>query len=320
MEPSSTSIIENEQDQQSLEAAAAQKAAATARIKQILKISIIIIISIILLAAIIILLIILIPALTKSSTTDTSKESPTSTPSANSTIIDGYQCETDTCFKAADLPDDKLLIRDTAYYIFTPADHKKLKTTIEEVSYRSITPFAWGDQTLIVLEQTTNKSGLYSITANRQLATYNYDSFHTDINDPIYSNMQWILGKYILAQNTPEIRLIDITDGKELIRATAKIFCFPAYFIGIETSGERRIYTPSGTRFLISPATDFLAIISGDILAQVPTAKSFTLYDSSGTKLQSSNPSYKSLQTSLQKSTDYPSTIKSLPGTQIIPN
>jgi hypothetical protein len=240
-------------------------------------------------------------------------------------VIEGYQCKTTICEKAADLPDGRILVRDTAYYIYNPADTGSVRTTIDSVSFRTIEPFMWKDLILVTLEQTTNQMGLYSITHNRKLSQeYIYASIATDINDPIYKGFEWIEGSYIIAKRPEgEVRLINTLTGAEILRATKKIFCLPRFFFGYETNGDRRAYTITGTRILSAPADRFLAVTADNYLVHVLTGdRSFHMYDTSGNRLASNDEPLRQLQRTLNeaRNQDYPVTLRTLPGIVVVPD
>lgn len=214
--------------------------------------------------------------------------------------IEGYKCTTKNCFKATDLTDTTILVRDEAYYVHNRETGANQKTTIDSIDFRSFTPFHWGESLLIVLERATGRQGLYSISDNRPLTTsYNYTEFYRDINADLYKDMKWIEGRYILASAPPEVRLIDIKTGNELVRASVKIYVDHDFIIGYEPEGQRRAYTLTGTRLFVVDAPSTILVYDHHIF-HMTAEKTFNLYDSAGTKLKNSDEYYKNIRTQLQ--------------------
>ena len=52
--------------------------------------------------------------------------------------VDGYKCETSKCYKAADLPDGRLIIRDTNFFIYNTETEESVMTNIENQEYHAI--------------------------------------------------------------------------------------------------------------------------------------------------------------------------------------
>jgi len=236
--------------------------------------------------------------------------------------IEGYRCTTELCEKAADLTEDKILIRDTAYFVFNRETREAVKTTIDAVEYRSFTPFNWGDSLLLILERTTGRQGLYSISANRRLTlSFNYTMFERDISAQVYQGMEWVKGVYILARIADEVRLIDIRTGAEVVRAAQRIFAHRDFIIGYEAAGQRRMYTMAGSRVLVAEAGVFVAIYERHLI-QITGKQSLTLYDSGGVQVKSSESYYRQLRDRLREVNrqDYMAALRSMSGVFVIPN
>ena len=329
------SLIESEREERLREAnfkadavaQLAKQAETSAFIKKIVKVVIICIFSAALVGVGIWVAISIISNLSGSSNSATLPTKPDDPDTPVLDVIEGYRCKTATCSKAADLPDGRLLIRDTAYYIFNPTDFGAVKTTINEVSYRTIEPFMWKGLLLVTLEEATNRMGLYSITDNRTLSPeYIYTSFATDIKDPLYKGFEWVEGQYILANRPGEVRLINTKTGDEILRATNKIFCLSKFFFGYETTGERRAFTTTGTRIL-SSSTAFLAVTAdNNYLVSIQNKTSLKMYDTTGTELRGDSDILKNFRKTLTdaKAQDYAATITAnrslFPGIIIVPN
>ena len=138
--------------------------------------------------------------------------------------IDGYKCTTTNCAKVVDLPDGRIIIRDTAYYIYDLEEKEATLTSIEEKDYHAITPFYWGDRLLAELDPESDASALYSITENRALTSYNFDTIYRDINDDVYKNQTSIKGSYIIVKGSGNYRMINVATGTEVVRGTNKVY------------------------------------------------------------------------------------------------
>ena len=192
--------------------------------------------------------------------------------------IDGYQCQTTKCSRVADVPDGRILIRDTKYYLYNKDTKEAKVTSIEEQDYHSITPFKWGDKLFAVLDPEADASALFSITENRLVTDYNYDQFYLDINDKVYSDMTDIAGKYIVAKALGQYRLINVATGSESVRADNRVLVHGNYFFGYESNGERRVYNVNGTQILISKSNYELYIKDGYVI-NAANGNGFEMYN-----------------------------------------
>ena len=236
-------------------------------------------------------------------------------------LIEGYQCTSEDCTKYTELPDSRIIVRDSGiYYIYSAAEDASFRTTIPEQNFQSISSFTWGDEILAVLEPDTGRSALYSITRNTQLTGFNYDSFYTNPDDSVYQGMTWVIGSYIVATRESSVRLLDVFDGAEIVQATAKVFAYNPYFFGYNDSGERRAYTSSGSQILIAASGDYL-FVKDAYLIYVPATSntSFTIYDANGNKLSSSDSFYVSLRDMLKGQRNYAEAIPQLSGVFTVP-
>lgn len=203
--------------------------------------------------------------------------------------VDGFKCETSKCYKVTDLPDGRILVRDTSFYIFDTETEESVMTNIENEEYHLIKAFQWGKQILVELDPESEKSGLYSITDNRQIISNKYDTFYTSIKDDVYKEQTWIEGDYIIAKLSGSYRLVNLVDGSEVIRGAEKVFMHDQFCVSYEQGGERRLYTLDGKQFLVIKAGEELYIKGSSAIYAIPNAKSpgranFTLYTAAGTK------------------------------------
>ena len=135
--------------------------------------------------------------------------------------VEGYKCKTEKCEKMADITKKDILVRDgKQYFMFNTETKDTSLTTIPEEEYHAITPFVWGGKNFVVLDPESAQSGLFSITDNRQVADFAYDAFFMDINSDEYKDMTWVDSKYIVAKSAGSMRLIQINNGAELVRAS----------------------------------------------------------------------------------------------------
>jgi len=277
---------------------------------------------VLIIAAVVFFVIIILTGRYNPGQTDPSEDEEDDTTGVVLPSIEGYRCTTELCEKAADLTEDKILIRDTAYFVFNRETREAVKTTIDAVEYRSFTPFNWGDSLLLILERTTGRQGLYSISANRRLTlSFNYTAFERDINAQVYQGMEWVKGVYILARIADEVRLIDVRTGAEVVRATQRIFVHRDFIIGYEVAGQRRIYTMAGSRILVVEAGVFVAIYENRLI-QVTGKQSFNLYDSGGVQIKSADNYYKQLRDKLRAANrqDYAAALRGMDSAFVIPD
>ena len=196
--------------------------------------------------------------------------------------VDGYKCETSKCYKAADLPDGRLIIRDTNFFIYNTETEESVMTNIENQEYHAIKPFKWGNQILVELDPESEKSGIYSITDNRQVIGFNYDTFYTDIKDDNYREQTWIEGQYIIAKLGGSYRLIRMYDGKEIIRGATRVFVHDKFCVSYEQGGERRLYTLEGKQFKVVPNGDLIYIKGSSAIYVEVEYEDFELFLASG--------------------------------------
>ncbi len=243
------------------------------------------------------------------------------------TEVEGYKCKTNLCNKLTDLPDGKIILRDTAYYIYNPKDKEIKKTTIDEsYAYRDSTVFYWGDNLMIILYPPTGKAALFSITDNHGVTGFKFDSFITDINDTAYADMKWVAGKYIIAKSNKLFYLINIKEEKEVVNADKAVFIHDKYTFAFEKKGNMRVHTLDGKKIVAVSSKNDLYLHDGYLFV-IPRAESendsrteFTAYDDTGKKLEEDNPYVENIrQTVFDNSENYAETIIHLKNTYIVP-
>ena len=196
--------------------------------------------------------------------------------------VEGYSCKTEKCEKVTAITENEILIRDGAnYYIFQTEDKKTSLTTIPEQDYHAITPFNWGGKTYAVLDPESSRSALYSITDNRQLTEFAYDSFYYDASAEQYSDMVWVEGKYIVASSAGTYRLIRIDDGREIISGAKRVFTHDDYYFTYEADGTIHIYTPEAVQFHVAKADDAI-FTNGTQLVVVSAQGAYRLFEKDG--------------------------------------
>lgn len=196
--------------------------------------------------------------------------------------VEGYRCKTEKCEKAADISEGNILIRDgSSHYLYDIAAKKASLTTIPEQEYHAITPLTWGEKTYFILDPESAQSALYSMTDNRIVTDFAYDEFFYDANAEQYAEMAWVEGKYIVAKSNGLYCLIQLSNGKETIRAAKRVFVHDDYYFGYESDGSIHIYADSAKKILVSKAGEIL-YTDGTHLIQIDSQNSYRLYDRSG--------------------------------------
>ncbi len=231
-------------------------------------------------------------------------------------VIDGYKCTTANCAKVVDLPDGRIIIRDTDYYIYDLEEKEATMTSIENRDYHAITPFYWGDRLLAKLDPESDSSALYNITSNYAVTGYDYDTIYNDINDDVYKNQKHVLGNYIIVHGSGSYRFIDLSTGGEVVRAAEKVFTHGKYFFGFEVNDEIRAYTMSGTQIKAAKSGEKL-YLKGDELVYLSEKDAFEVYNAAGEKQKKGGCydvlrkiSRKTLRATIEKDSSYYKVLK----------
>lgn len=207
-------------------------------------------------------------------------------------VIDGYQCKTDKCARMDDLPDGRILLRDEGYIIYNKQDSTSTSTTIEDQDYNSIKSFTWGSKIYAVVDPVSDRSGLYSISDNRMVVGYQYDTYYTDVNnEEIYGDMAWVTDQYIIASTSSpkEYSVVDLLSGQSILRGGEHVFMNGGFLFGYEANGERRVYAPgSSSAFLVAPAGDAL-FVRDSILIYYAASGNVRYYNTSGQTARTSD-------------------------------
>lgn len=170
---------------------------------------------------------------------------PEEKPTALSTV-DGYSCETQVCGKVTDLPDGRIVLRDTAYYIYNTQTKERTSTTIDTVDHNTITSFTWGGKIYLTLDPSSGQTALFSVDENRYVTRYDYDKFYIDINDSVYDEMHQVEGEYIVAKSGSNLKLIELTSGMQVISGHNRVFIHDGYFFSYQEDGRIYAYTSGG--------------------------------------------------------------------------
>ena len=153
------------------------------------------------------------------------------------------KCTPDTCSTLAKVSSTLTLLKgEKKIYLYDSTSKKAALTTIPEQAYHAITPFVWGKDTYVVLDPESSQSALYNVTKNRQITEFNYDTFFYDVNNENYKDMTWVVNDYIVAYSNGGYRLIDLSSGSEILRATGRVFVHDGFFIGREKDGMYHVY------------------------------------------------------------------------------
>lgn len=244
---------------------------------------------------------------------------------ANVTEIGNYKCKTKLCSKLVDLPDGQIILRDTVYYIYDSETQEAKVTAIEEKSYREASTFFWGDHLMLVLAPVTGDYGLFSVTDNRSISKFNYDSFISDEKDTAYASMEWVVGKYIIAKKGNNYHFLDINTSKDLFHANKKVFIHDKFCFAYDKKGDVRSYTLEGRKIATFKVVDDF-FIRQDHLIIIPKGDSeenrteMRLYDHTGASVSEDNPYYDGLiQSILEESENYAITLQQRRDTYTVP-
>ena len=199
-------------------------------------------------------------------------------------VIDGYKCTTTNCEKVVDLPDGRIIIRDTNYYIYDLEEREAILTTIENRDYHAITPFYWGERLLAELDPESDPSAIYNISENHATTGYNYDAIYHDIEDEVYKDQKHVLGKMIIVKGSGSYRLIDLTTGSEIVRGSNKVFTHGNFYFGYEAGNEIRAYTGTGKQFKAAKENERL-YVKDKYVVYLNDKDSFEVYDEQGVKM-----------------------------------
>ena len=193
--------------------------------------------------------------------------------------VDGYSCETTVCGKIVDLPDGRIILRDTAYYIYNTSTKERTSTTIDQQDYISVKPFIWNKQILLTLDSMASKTAVFSISDNRYLVGYEHDVYYTDINDDVYKEMKWVEGSYIVAKTSGKYYLVSLANGMVAATATNHVFMRDNFIIGFENENRRYVYNKNNEMItVVDPGKEIY--VKGDIVVIVTTTTSngYTFY------------------------------------------
>ena len=197
--------------------------------------------------------------------------------------VDGYNCETSLCGKAADLPDGRILLRDTEYYIYDIKKQERTSTTIDTQDYNSIRSFNWSGKTYLELDPNSDPSALYSVSDNRYITSYGFDAFYDDINNAGYDGMRDIASGYILARANGSYKLVDLNTGKAVVSGANRVFAHDGFFFGYEANNMVYAYT-TGAKAIVSihPDSQNKFFTRNGILIVVTNGEDLVLYSRSG--------------------------------------
>ena len=206
-------------------------------------------------------------------------------------VVDGYQCKTQKCYMVTELPDHRYLVRDDNFFIYNKTTGDITATTVSNQEYHSISAFTWGESILLELDPESESSGLYSVTENRLITGYAYDSFYKDIKDDVYKEMNWVYGQYIIARANGSYRLVRLVDAKEVVRGNLGVFIYDQFLFDYESDGVRHLYTMDGNKFKTTNQGSALFVNNKThclIFFKDESTTTFEVYDATGAKLTSS--------------------------------
>ena len=231
--------------------------------------------------------------------------------------VEGYDCKTSTCYKIAELPDGRVLLRDEMYYAFNAETKDITLLAIDNQDYHSVDPITWGEnKTYIILDPESGQSALYSLDDNRMITGYAYDNFYTSSSDKKYNDMTWAIGAYIIAKTSGSYRLIRLSDGQEIVRGSEGVFIHDGYCFSYESGGERRAYTLNGEQIVISAGGTYLYIKNNNLIYVSGKGKGTAkIFDTSGETVKSGNlvKEIKSIKTTLSDALTADSSFYNVP-------
>ena len=147
--------------------------------------------------------------------------------------------------------------------------------------------FEWGSgKYYAILNPATEEYGLFSINDNHQVIPNKVSRFYHDINHVAYNGMKDVLGKYIIARESSEYRLYDLSTGDVLASAAEGVYTYGKYVMEYHTGGIRRLYNFNKKEISIVNPGEEVYIRDG---YAVVFGKSFYVYDNLGNKQNSSN-------------------------------
>ena len=244
-------------------------------------------------AAIVVVAIILVVVIISSIRTPVAPpEEPPEDPPMELSTVDGYSCETQTCGKVTDLPDGRIVLRDSKYYIYDTKTKERNSTTIDEQDYITVYSFYWGDKIYITLDPTSDLTALYSVEENRYVVPYSYDKYYTDINDSVYDEMHQIEGSYIVAKVGNTFKIVNLTSGQPVANGSSRVFTHDGFYFGYEEGNRIYIYTQTGKTIttITQGDTDRVFTREGRLVV-VKESYDIRMYDQTGEEI-SDDPIY----------------------------
>ena len=154
--------------------------------------------------------------------------------------ISGYQCLSDDCGKATDLPDGKVLIRDgSTYYVFDETTNTSSMTELPQGKYSDFQTVEWGSRTIVMMRNDSKKYGAFSITDNRLVYDFNYDDVYVEVEDWMNSFVE----NYIVAgKEDGSIYLIEIATHTEALKTDKRFYVSDDYYFAYKKDGSIEAY------------------------------------------------------------------------------
>ena len=181
--------------------------------------------------------------------------------------VGSYQCTSEKCNKVCDITKETVLIRDGVhYYLYNKDSKQSTLTTIPENEYHEIKPFTWSEKSYLIIDPESAQSAIFSITDNRQVTEFAYDEFYTDANDAVYKDMDWIKSNYIFAKSGGYYRLIQISNGKEIVHAVKGIFAYDKYYFGYENDNSIHVYNSNSAQIYVAKSDVTLFVSNGKLI------------------------------------------------------
>ena len=191
-----------------------------------------------------------------------------------------YACKKGDCAVVQELSDGRQLIKDSGYLLYDQGKEESFVLSLEG-DYESFMEFTWGDNQYFLAKDADNLGAIFSITENKYITDAIYEDVLGDQFDPAYKDMNWVVGKLIIAKRSGSYRLVDIDDGSEKVSGVLGVFATKSgYYISREEDGVLRVFNSSKKQILLTNSGDQL--YERDGLLIVANADRFELYNNDG--------------------------------------
>ena len=201
-----------------------------------------------------------------------------------------YTCKKSDCEVALEFTDGRQLIKDDGYILYDQGKEDSFVLTLEG-EYAEFLEFAWGDKHYLLVKDTEGLGAIFSTTDNRYITDAIYESVVSDVSDNLYSGMDWVVGKMIIAKRSGSYRLVDIEDGTEKVSGILGVYATKSgYYIAREENGVLRVFNSSKNQVLLTESGQQLYERDGFLI--VANEERFEIYKNDGTAARSEECSF----------------------------